>query len=217
MNTITEIDEQIKALKAHRINILKKDQSQIEEYLNENNFENLKGYEGLYKINKTHIWSCCYKKKMEFQEKEGYLYLDLTNVDKQRKKCYFHRLLAIQYIPNPNNLPEIDHIDRVRSNNSIDNLRWADKQIQNNNKKDNIENKTEEEKIDRITDIKEYKRKWAEKNRRENGIQPKAESFDAKKYARDWAKAKRASLTDEERAEINLKRREERKLKKAIA
>jgi len=71
MNTITEIDEQIKALKAHRINILKKDQSQIEEYLNENNFENLKGYEGLYKINKTHIWSCCYKKKWSFKRKKG--------------------------------------------------------------------------------------------------------------------------------------------------
>ena len=71
--------------------------------------------------------------------------------------------------------------------------------------------------IQSAEDLKEYKRKWAEKNRRENGIQPKNTEFDAKKYARDWAKAKRASLTDEERAEINLKRREERKLKKAVA
>lgn len=71
--------------------------------------------------------------------------------------------------------------------------------------------------IQSAEDLKEYKRKWAEKNRRENGIQPKNTEFDAKKYARDWAKAKRASLTDEERAEINLKRREDRKLKKAVA
>ena len=59
-------------------------------------------------------------------------------------------------------------------------------------------------------DLREYKRKWAEQNRRAKGIQPKAEGFDAKKYARDWAKSKRASLTDEEREEINKKRREAR-------
>lgn len=67
--------------------------------------------------------------------------------------------------------------------------------------------------IQSIEDLKEYKRKWAEKNRREKGIQPKAEGFDAKKYARDWARAKRASLTEEEREAINAKRREVRKTK----
>lgn len=68
--------------------------------------------------------------------------------------------------------------------------------------------------IQSVEDLREYKRKWAEKNRREKGVQPKAEGFDAKKYARDWAKAKRASLTDAEREEINAKRREARKQKK---
>lgn len=36
-----------------------------------------------------------------------------------------HRLVADCFIPNPNNLPEIDHIDRVRFNNVISNLRWC--------------------------------------------------------------------------------------------
>jgi hypothetical protein len=59
-----------------------------------------------------------------------------------------------------------------------------------------------------LEEMKEYKRKWAEQNRREKGIQPKNTEYDAKKYAKEWAKNKRASLTDEERAEINRKKRE---------
>jgi len=36
-----------------------------------------------------------------------------------------HRLVGIHYIPNPDNLPVIDHINRDRSDNRICNLRWS--------------------------------------------------------------------------------------------
>lgn len=45
--------------------------------------------------------------------------------DTKRKSCTVHRLLGIHYIPNPENKPFIDHIDRNRKNNSLDNLRWV--------------------------------------------------------------------------------------------
>lgn len=36
-----------------------------------------------------------------------------------------HRLVASAFIPNPNNYPEIDHIDTNKTNNSVSNLRWC--------------------------------------------------------------------------------------------
>jgi len=36
-----------------------------------------------------------------------------------------HRLIAEHYIPNPENKREVDHIDRDKSNNNVENLRWA--------------------------------------------------------------------------------------------
>jgi hypothetical protein len=44
-----------------------------------------------------------------------------------------HRLVAEKYIPNPENKPEVDHINRVRHDNRIENLRWATKKENMNN------------------------------------------------------------------------------------
>tara|TARA_R110001592_G_scaffold166280_1_gene401216 strand:- start:132 stop:581 length:450 start_codon:yes stop_codon:yes gene_type:complete len=52
----------------------------------------------------------------------------------ERKTCKIHRLVAIHYIPNPENKREVDHINRIRTDNRIENLRWATSSENNQNK-----------------------------------------------------------------------------------
>ena len=69
------------------------------------------------------------------KDKDGYRILGLRNKD-GRKTKKVHRLLAQHFIPNPDNLPLVDHIDRNPSNNSLDNLRWVDLSGNCQNRKD---------------------------------------------------------------------------------
>tara|TARA_R110002074_G_scaffold280376_1_gene451815 strand:+ start:55 stop:504 length:450 start_codon:yes stop_codon:yes gene_type:complete len=63
---------------------------------------------------------------------EGYLQVQLNNYG--HKTFRIHRLIATYYIPNPNNYEEVDHKDRNRQNNSIDNLRWVNRSMNQQNK-----------------------------------------------------------------------------------
>jgi len=54
----------------------------------------------------------------------GYYYIDLR-IEKNKLRKYIHRLVAETYIDNPNNLPQVNHIDKDKSNNYIDNLEWT--------------------------------------------------------------------------------------------
>lgn len=55
---------------------------------------------------------------------KGYKRVCLTK-DGKKKYHFVHRLVAQAFIPNPDNKPEIDHIDGNPENNSVTNLKWA--------------------------------------------------------------------------------------------
>ena len=101
------------------------------------------GYEGLYKISeKGDVLSLprlvnANKKGQRMTEKrilkqqlnhKGYPLVSLSHINdgKNNKMFSVHRLVAKAFIPNPNNLPQVNHIDGNKQNNHYTNLEWCD-------------------------------------------------------------------------------------------
>lgn len=98
--------------------------------------KDIPGYEGLYSIDEDgNVFS--YRRQnflKPYMGDRGYLRVGLSDVDGNRKHYTIHRLVALTYILNPNDLPVVDHIDRNKANNSVENLRWVTSKENNLNK-----------------------------------------------------------------------------------
>ena len=105
-------------------------------------WRDIKEYEGLYQVSNlgrfkslpryTRNGSCKQEKilKLAF-DKDGYMLINLHK-DGKRKSYRAHRLVAMHFLENPNNLPDINHKDENPSNNNVNNLEWCDKTYNNN-------------------------------------------------------------------------------------
>jgi hypothetical protein len=86
----------------------------------------LNGFESKYKItNEGRIYSEYLQDFVKpFHSKGGYVRVKLNYGDRS-KKFMIHRLVAIAFIPNVNNKPHVDHINRNRADNRVENLQWV--------------------------------------------------------------------------------------------
>ena len=99
------------------------------------------GYEGIYQVSNLgrvrSLTRNVFNGKVFFTKagkmmritvgKNRYCRVTLTK-DAKQTQWYVHRLVAMAFLPNPDNLPEVDHIDANPSNNCLENLRWVTKQ-----------------------------------------------------------------------------------------
>lgn len=88
-------------------------------------WKEVKGYEGLYLVSEHgEVYSYFSKKILKHSVRDGYHGICLCNNGKYYRPGV-HRLVALNFIPNPNNLPVINHIDGDKSNNHYSNLEWC--------------------------------------------------------------------------------------------
>ena len=88
--------------------------------------KDIKGYEGLYAITSCgKVWSYRRQRFLKASmSKDGYMRVGLHKNGKSRT-IEIHRLVAEAYIPNPENKPQVNHKDEIKTHNYINNLEWA--------------------------------------------------------------------------------------------
>ena len=59
--------------------------------------------------------------------RQGYLRMD-TWIDGKRGSMFVHRMVAMCYLPNPHNLPEVNHKNKIKTDNRPENLEWVTRQ-----------------------------------------------------------------------------------------
>ena len=93
----------------------------------------IEGYEDKYLISNTGKVKSLYRNIIlkPKTDKDGYKEVSLHKNGKSKTKK-IHRLVAYAFIPNPNNLPQVNHKNENKENNHVENLEWCTSEYNNN-------------------------------------------------------------------------------------
>jgi hypothetical protein len=96
----------------------------------------IKGYEGKYEISNNGVVYSLKRKSKNGKTigdrvlkggvyPNGYRFVILTDDNRKETRHLIHRLVATAFIPNPNELPCVNHKDGNKLNNAVENLEWC--------------------------------------------------------------------------------------------
>lgn len=94
-------------------------------------WKKIDGFDKYYVSNLGRVKSSSYRNTgkeyilKQHTNKDGYKTVCIMRGFKNSKSYLVHRLVALAFIDNPNNYSDVDHKDRCRDNNSVDNLQWV--------------------------------------------------------------------------------------------
>lgn len=90
-------------------------------------WEEIQGFEGLYAVsNKGRVMNLKSGKVLKNRiDSFGYAMVYIHKGDGKPKNIKVHKLVAKTFIPNPDKLPQINHIDECKTNNNVENLEWV--------------------------------------------------------------------------------------------
>ena len=125
-------------------------------------FYDVYGYAGLYKISPDgQVLNVQTGNLLKGNvNSHGYMVFSLTKGG-QKKDCKLHRLLALTFIPNPNNYDCINHKDGNKLNNSLDNLEWCTKGYNNFHARTVLNTDTNEKPVCQTTINGEFVALWS--------------------------------------------------------
>ena len=85
----------------------------------------IKDFENYYIYSDGRVQNCNTNHFLKYtSDKSGYLKVRLYK-DKHQHTLLVHRLVALAFLPNPNNYPQVNHKDENKHNNDVSNLEWC--------------------------------------------------------------------------------------------